>query len=90
MAGFFKGVRKFLGQTGQVLKRVGETGVGLLKKYHQPLSMGLAGVADATGNPTLKTLAGYGLLASAGATGLGWGTDYGSHSKPYKPMYQPS
>lgn len=72
MAGFFKGVRRFFGQTGKVLRQVGSFAV----KQHQPISMLLHGLGEATGNSAMKNIGNLAMIGSAAATAGGHGIDY--------------
>lgn len=80
MAGFWNGVKRFFGQTGKVLKKVGEVGFNFVRDNHAPLAMLAQGIGNASGNPALKKV---GDLAM-GASGLaGMGQQMFSNYKTY-------
>lgn len=65
-------VKRFGAVMKPTLKRVGQFAID----NHQGLALLAHGVADATGNEHLKTLAGVGMMGSAALTAAGIGRDY--------------
>lgn len=74
---------RVLGGFGETLRKVGDytakvvRGVGnFVKENHQPVSMLVRAVGDATGNDTLKTAGDLAMAGSAYMTTKGIGKDY--------------
>jgi hypothetical protein len=81
---FLTGARKILGVVGGVIRRVGSFGIGAARfvgANHQPISMLLHGLGEASGNPTLKNIGSAALIGSGLLGAAGIGKDYvGSRS----------
>lgn len=69
---FWNRMKRAVGTFGGVVKKVGS----FVAQHHQPISMMLHGLGEATGNQRIKDLSALGLMASGFATASGYGKNY--------------